>query len=227
MKSPPSLLHKKSIFLKLHLLWAALLLCAACLLITSDATSQSAVEQLHDTIAKGDLTIEAIVGTGSSTGLAIKGYLANQSSVVQNINIHLDVPVYFANRGKGQNMVATQVYGRGGSFFSDGTHGFVSIPGNSRTPVEFVAFCVDFDKTNPTSNDLFDVTDMPAEIHGVVRSITEVEQANLNSDLTVAAQLALWVTQGESLEDIRERFEFSQIDVVWMHQILRQLDAQH
>ena len=124
-------------------------------------------------------------------------------------------------------MVATQVYGRGGSYFSDGTHGFVSIPGNSRTPVEFVAFCVDFDKSNPTSNDLFDVTDMPAEIHGVVRSITEVEQANLNSDLTVAAQLALWVTQGESLEDIRERFEFSQIDVAWMHQILRQLDSQH
>ena len=226
MKSHAILLHERPILVKPHLLWTALLLCAACLLVTGNATGQTAVKQLHDTIVKGDLTTEAIVGTGGSTGFVIKGYLVNQSSVDQNINIYLDIPVYFTNRGKGQNMVATQVYGRGGSYFSDGTQGYIRVPENSRTPVEFVAICVDFDKPNPTSTDLFDIADMPAEIHGVVRRITDVEQANSNSDLTVAAQLALWVAQEKTLEDIGKRFKFSQSDVAWMQKIL-QLDAQH
>lgn len=221
MKSPIDTLHKKSIFFKLHLLWTVVLLCAACLFVISNATSQSAIEQLHETLANGDLSTESIVGTGGSSGLVIKGYLVNNSSVDLNINIHLDVPVYFANRGKGQNMVATQVYGRGGSYRSNGTHGFIQIPRSSRVSVEFLAFCVDFDKPNPTSYDLFDVMDMPTEIHGVMRSITEVERANPNSDLTIASQLALWVSQGESLEEIRNRFEFSQFDVARMHEILK------
>ena len=161
MSSLASLSKKQPTLFKSRSLWALLLLCAAGLFISSNATSQTAVEQLHEAIAKGDLTTEAIFGTGGSSGLVIKGYLVNKSSVDLNINIPLEFPNFMANRGKGLNMVAMQVYGRGGSFLSNGTHGFVQVPGNSRTPVDFVAYCVDFDKPNPTSDDLFDFADMP------------------------------------------------------------------
>ena len=205
MNSLASLFKKQPTSFKFRSLWAVLLLCAVGLFVSGNATSQTAVEQLHEAIAKGNLTTEAIVGTGGSSGLVIKGYLVNQNSVDLNINIQLEFPIFFANRGKGQNMVATQVYRRGGAYLSNGTHGFVQVPGNSRTPVDFIAYCVDFDKPNPTSDDLFDITDMPADIRSVVRSISEAERTNPNRNLTLAAQLALWVSQGESLEAIRKK----------------------
>ena len=153
--------------------------------------------------------------------MVIEGFLANQSPVDQDINVRLRLPIYFANSGKGQNMVATQVYGRDGSYFLDGNEGYLRVNGNSRTPVVFVAYCADFDKDNPTKADGFSIAQMPPAIEEVVRSISQVEQGNPQVSLTVAAQLALWVHQGKSLDAINERFQFSEIDVEWMNKILQ------
>ena len=203
--------------------WITPLACIGCFVISNVAAGQSSVERLQDAIAKGDITVEAVVGTGGSSGPVIEGYLVNRARVDQYINIHLGLPIYFANRGKGQNMVATQVYRRDGSYLSDGTQGYVIAAANSRTAIVFIAYCADFDKENPTSDDLFTLAEMPSEINDVVRSIVEVEQANPDVELTSAAQLALWVARGASLEAINERFRFSENDVVWMQKILQRI----
>lgn len=190
-------------------------------LAASGAAGQRTVDQLHELLADGDIIMELITGTGGSSGLAIEGYLVNRGPDDHNIDVHLGSPLYLSNSGKGQNMVVTQVYGRDGRYLSDGTQRFVRLTGNGRTPIVFVAYCADFDKDNPSRTDLFSPADMPPEISRVVRSITEVEQANTDVDLTVPAQLALWVAQGTSLDAISERFPFSQADLTWMDTILQ------
>lgn len=207
--------------------WMTPLACMSCLVITSGTVGQSNVEQLHNAIAEGDITIEAVAGTGGSSGMVIEAYLVNQGPVDQDINVHLDFPIYFANLGEGQNMVATQLYERNGAYLSDGTQSFVRVTANSRIAITFVAYCADFGKDNPTKEDLFTLEDIPPEIHGVVRSIAAAEQASPDADLTVAAQLALWVAQGTSLDAISKRFRFSDHDVAWMHEILRGTEPRH
>ena len=173
-------------------------------------------------VDKGDITIEAITGTGRSTGTVVDAVLVNRSPIAHNINVRLDVPIFFVNRGAGQNMVATHVYGQGGSYFLVGSESFVEVAGNSRTPIVLLAYCVDFEKDNPTSNEYFKIGELPAEIEGIMRSIAMVQQENSDLDITVSAQLALWVVQGESLENIRKKFSFDeQEDVDWMKRILQ------
>ncbi len=200
---------------------AKCLICAFCLAIANSAAGQSTIEQLNDAIAKGDITVEAITGTGGSSGMVINGYLVNESPIEKNIDVHLGLPIYFVNRGRGQNMVATQVYGRDRSYFRIGNQNYIQVARNSRTPISFVAYCVDFDKDNPTSEDMLSAGDMPSEIESLVQRIAEIEHENSDLDLTISAQLALWVFQGTSLDEIRQRFDFSETDLAWMYKILQ------
>lgn len=201
--------------------WIAFFVCVACLINANGAASQATIQQLNEAVSRGDIAVEGVTGTGGSSGMVIEGFLANQSSVDRNISVHLTVPIYLANDGKGQNMIATQVYGRDGLYFREGIQRFVRVSGHSRTPVVFVAYCADFDKDNPTKADSFNIAEMPPGIEGVVRNISQVEWRNPQADLTAAAQLALWTAQGKRLDEIRERFHFSEVDMDWMHKILR------
>ena len=201
--------------------WIASLVCTFCLATAISAAGQPTIEQLNDTIDKGDITVEAITGTGGSSGVVIDGYLVNQSSIEQNIDVYLDIPIYFVNRGEGQNMVATQVYKRDGSYYRIGNRSYIQVARNSRTPISFFAYCADFDKDNPTREDIFKAGDMPPEIAGQVRRIAQIDHENPNLNLTIAAQLALWVSQGTSLDEIRQKFDFSENDLVWMKKILQ------
>lgn len=201
--------------------WIAPFAYFACLINVNEAASQSTIQQLHEALSEGGVAIEAITGTGGSSGMVIEGFLANRSAVDRNINVHLSLPVYLVNDGKGQNMIATQVYGRDGSYFREGIQSFVRVSGNSRAPVVFVAYCADFDKDNPTKADGFSIAEMPPSIEEVALSISQAEQGNPQVDLTIAAQLALWTAQGKSLDAIRERFHFSEFDLDWMDKILQ------
>ena len=184
------------------------------------ANGQSEVVSLREAMTRGAIAIESVAGTGGSSGTVLHGDLVNHNSAYYSIDVRLDTPLYFRNRSAGQNMVAVQLYGRDGSYMSDGTRGFVRVGPRARLPITFVAYCADFDKENPTVTDIFAIARMPPEISIVVQKIAAFESASPATDTTVAAQLALWVAQGQTLDEIGERFPFSMEDVAMMREIL-------
>ena len=172
-------------------------------------------------MARGEVALESVSGTGGSSGTVLEGQLVSQSRASLEIDVWLSVPMYFRNSGRGQNMVATQLYGRDGSYLSDGEREFIRVAPGARLPIIFVAYCADFDKENPTAAEVFAVAPMWAEIDLVMRRIAAYERAHSEVETTVAAQLALWVAQELGLEDIRQKFAFTAADVAMMEEMLR------
>ena len=115
------------------------------------ANGQSQVVSLREAMTRGAIAIESVAGTGGSSGTVLHGDLVNHNSAYYSIDVRLDTPLYFRNRSAGQNMVAVQLYGRDGSYMSDGTRGFVRVGPRARLPITFVAYCADFDKENQRS----------------------------------------------------------------------------
>jgi hypothetical protein len=118
------------------------------------------------------------------------------------------------NRGLGQNMIATRVLLAGGRYLSDGKRSFISLKPKQRTPVEFVAYCVDFEKENPTRADSFAVETSPDSLDHVIKAIKDYSRENPGKDITAAAQTAVWLTRGISIEDIRTKFNVSPSDEI-------------
>ena len=189
--------------------------------LAATAYGEDPVVDLHEALARGEVALESVSGTGGSSGTVLQGRLVSGSEAYVAIDVRMAVPMYFRNRGSRQNMVATQLYGRDGSYVSDGERAFVRLGPGERLPIMFVAYCVDFEKDNPTSADVFSVTTIPSEIDRIVRRIAVYERAHPEADTTVAAQLALWVAQGHELKAIRAKFEFAAADLAVMEVILR------
>jgi hypothetical protein len=118
-------------------------------------------------------------------------------------------------------MVALHVYMRGGGFYTQGTDSFITLAPDSRLSVQFVAFCMDFEKDNPTAEDRFSVAAMPAELLPVLANIRGYVMANPEIDVTSAAQVAIWLFQGVSIRDIRSRFAVTPEDEVLARQFIR------
>lgn len=170
------------------------------------------VLQLQDQLDSGAVVLEEVAGTGASSGTAIEAWLSNTTDATRRIGVHLRSPLYFTNRGRGQNMLATRIYGRDGSYLMDAGTSLIELKPGERKPVVFVAYCANFDRENPTRADRFGITSPPAEIGEIASTISTYEQANPHQDITVAAQVALWLWQGETAAEIRARFPFSSVD---------------
>ena len=151
----------------------------------------------------------------------INAVLVNGTAMAQRILVHLNVPLFFRNRGVAQNMAATQVYGHDGSYRQHGDGiPYVEVEAGARLPVTFIAYCADFEKDNPSAADAFDVAPLPQRVSMVMRQISAYETANRDVGTTKASQLALWVAQGHTLDAIGERFGFGGNDTAIMHAIL-------
>ena len=178
-------------------------------------------QSLHDALAQSSVVIESATGTGGSSGMVIHGVLGNRTEVAQRILVHFKAPLFFRNRGVAQNMAATQVYGRDGSYWlQDDGKPFVEVGAGARLRVTFVAYCADFEKDNPGALDSFDVAPLPQRIAIVMRQISAYESAHPDAETTRASQLALWVAQGHALAAIAERFGFDRNDEAMMRAIL-------
>ena len=167
------------------------------------------------------VAIESVTGTGGSSGAVLVAVLANLTPVPQRILVHLEAPLFFRNRGQAQDMAATQVYGHDGRYWlaGDGTP-YIELAVGDRLPVTFVAYCVDFDKENPSATDTFDAEPLPQAIARIMRQIGAYEAANPNVNTTKASQLALWVAQGATTHAIADRFSFNEQDKAMMRAIL-------
>ena len=151
-------------------------------------------------------------GNGGSSGTVVEGILVNQTVTEKKIDIHISSPLYFVNRGAGQNMVAVQVYLGDGAYASDGRRSFIVLKPRAQTRVVFVAFCADFDKENPAIGERFSVETLPAHLARVVAKVNAYMIANPNVDAVPAAQAAIWLAQGETIADIRSKFTVTAAD---------------
>ena len=193
-------------------------------LFIGQAFAQTTVSDLNDEIQAGRITVENMRGNGSSTGMAIYGRIRNTTSRTLRINTNLRQPMYLGNRTSGsrQNMVAFSVYGRGGSYFTDGRSSFIEVPANQSHDVQLLAYCADYEKENPTLADQFVISQVPPEISEITRKIAEYKRRNPDDDSIQAFQVALWLAQGLSPEEIRRTFDFSQQDEIKARRIMNQ-----
>jgi len=176
-------------------------------------SSNSGIWQLGEAIKNGTVTLTAS-GNGSSSGFAIDGSLKNNTQGEIRISIFLDGSLYLKNSGKGQNLVATQVFLSGGGYVSDGINNFIILHPGSTIGIVFDAYCADFDLDNPSSNESFSVAPLPPQISAIVSKICKytTDHFDSESDHTTAAQLALWRSQGHTRTEISEKFNFDDED---------------
>lgn len=169
--------------------------------------TQKLVEDLAAALDRGHVALEAASGTGASSGLAVDAYLINQRNTEVSLDVSLGKPLFLRNRGRGQNMFVIKVYLQGGGYLSDGLRSFISLQPKRRTPVQFLAYCADFDKDNPSKTEELVRDALPVSLMPLLQSISNYQSSHPNQDITTATQTAIWLAQGVSIEEVRTKFE--------------------
>ena len=175
-------------------------------------SAQVNVNDLGNEIDAGRIKLMSAAGNGSSSGASVEGYLINQTATQRNVSIYLSRPIYLVNSGAGQNMVATQVYLGDGGYVTDGRRSFITLRPREQTRVLFIAYCVDFERENPSESDDFSIGVLPLNLNPVMAKINAFVAANSDADVTVAAQIAIWLAEGETITEIQSKFDFAPAD---------------
>lgn len=187
----------------------------------SHAFGQAQTTDFYKAIQTGSISIESLRGNGSSTGMAVEGNIRNRTQRLLRISTTLLEPLYLANRGLGQNMVAFNVFEEDGSYYSDGQTSFIEVRPNDSLAIKLLAYCADYEKENPTAYDQFVVSQTPANIRNATTKILAHKRRNPNDDSIEAYQVALWLAQGVPPDQIRETFEFTSTDEFKARRILQ------
>jgi len=189
---------------------------------TSQDIEQKTDMTLEEAVLEYYVGLDSVQGQNLSSGAVLDGYLTNLTPVGLEIAVHLATPLFLRNSGSGQNMIVTKVFERGGRYMRRGEDWIVPLEPGERIPVVLVAFCVDFDKPNPTPEESLTVDDLPSNISHVAHQIATYGALHPTTNLTAAAQLALWAAQGVGADQVAGRFDFTDEDVNLMVQILNQ-----
>lgn len=190
------------------------------------AQVETPVSDLATALRDSLIAIKDASGTGASSGSSVEAQLENMSGKEVNIDVYMSLPVFLVNRGAGQNMVLSQVYGDDGAYTSDGERSFITLQPRQSLKVVFVAYCADFEKENPLPSEGFAVGSVPPILESVVRNITAFARRNPNADLTVPAQVAVWLAQGVEPAEIAKKFPFTASDERLARTFLRQGQSQ-
>ena len=174
--------------------------------------------ELNDALSRGDVTLTAR-GAGASTGLgAVTGNLRNNTAREIQVNVIIRDGLYLVNSGRGQNMIALQVFQSGGRFWTLDGRRFITLPANSNTAIEFTALCAEFDMDNPTNAEIFRTAAMPQQVRAILSRINNYLARNFDANLSNAAQIALWRThdlsrgRGLTRQEIATTFPVSDAD---------------
>jgi hypothetical protein len=194
-----------------------LLICVIC----STTSAQPRVSDLQSELAAGRVKLLSIAGTGGSSGTVVTARLLNVTASEIRLETYLSRPVLFSNSGSSQDMIAGQVYLDGGKYLSDGRRSFIVLPPKVSSKVVFVAYCIDFEKDNPTDADTFSIGIPPPQLAAVLDSARAHLRANPNANIVVATQAAIWLKQGVSLNEIRKKFGVSADEAQLAQQLTR------
>ena len=170
---------------------------------------------LNAGLASGDLVLTDVRGMDASSGTVLEGRLDNATNESIRISTRLGEVLYLENRNdQAQNMIATGVYERGGHYYLDGDEPFIEVPPHAEKRVTFLAYCVDFERENPSPVDQLVVQPAPPLYSDIIRNILAYERANEGQERsTVRVQVALWLAQGLTAEEIGEKFTFTTVDL--------------
>jgi hypothetical protein len=169
--------------------------------------AQSPVD-MDAALRNGDISLTAS-GNGASSGASIDGYLQNNRARTIRISTVISGGMYLKNSGSAQNMVAIQVYFADGGYYAENNLFFIELEPNSRTPVMLIAFCADFELDNPSPADSFRRDSIPSDLRPIAAKVSRYMADYPDEDIVTAAQLAFWLTRGETLDSINEKFDFS------------------
>jgi hypothetical protein len=195
----------------------AVLLCSV--LPVTELFGQSAPIDLGFALSNGLVSL-SVSGNGNCAGPSVEGTIKNNTSTTISIGVNITDCLYLVNSGKGQNMLATNVYLSGLRYITDGISRFIQIEAGVSVGIVFEAYCADFDKDNPTASESFRFSVKPAAVATIAAKIGRYNAINVNADLTKAKQIALWRFQGRSWEEIAEKIEFTSVDWEISTQIL-------
>jgi len=173
------------------------------------AEGQVTPSDLQTEIEAGRIKFISANGNGYSSGNAVDGYIENATSASKRVRVNLLRPLFLKNGGSGQNMVAVQMYNADMSYYGDGQNSYIELGPKQRAKISYVAYCVDFDKDNPDYLERFTIGDIPPDLEAVVARICQYSARNPNTDILSAAQAAIWLAQGKSIAEIREKYDVS------------------
>jgi hypothetical protein len=181
--------------------------------------AQLSVLDMDTALRNGDITLTA-AGNGGSSGASIDGYLQNNRTRIIRINTIISAGLYLENSGSAQNMVATQLYFADGGYYTEEDLAFIELEPGGRTPVTLIAFCADFELDNPSSGDSFNGASMPSDLRSIAAKVSRYMANHPDEDTVTAAQLAFWLTRGETLDSIHKKFDFTPDDAALARQIM-------
>lgn len=191
--------------------------------VVSLVHAEAGFENLVRAMEADEVALVEVTGTGRSTGHVLEGYLVNKTSTTKRLDVRFDSPVFLLNSGSGQNMVATQIFKKGGGYYiapeNDGRP-FIRLKSKEKLPISLFAYCVDFGKDNPSRNDSLTVGKLPTLLLKIMRKISAHEKLPPDANTMEGAQAALWVAQGITLDEIKKKFKLDAADEAKMHQIL-------
>jgi hypothetical protein len=171
--------------------------------------------ELNDLIESDQVALTA-KGTGGSSGMVVNGYVRYSMPREFFISALINRGIYLKNSGAGQNMIAIQIYYKGGQYFSDGSRKFIAVQPQENAEIRFIAFCADLERDNPSLEESFAIDTMPAELQTITANITRyLEENPSNENRNTVAQIALWRSQGKTwseIKEIRRYFRFTQSD---------------
>jgi hypothetical protein len=196
-------------------------LTALLILLWFSSFAQSKISDLVNEIEQGNVKLESINGNGNSSGAALYGEIVNQTKKEKRINVFLNSVLYFLNRSSRQNMIATRIYLRDGGYFSDGKKYFITLKPRQRLPIYLYSYCADFDKDNPSIKDTFTRSRLPDKLSKLLDKIKKLEQDNPEENFMAAIQVAIWLNDGASAEEIKSRFEFTRNDEIIAKRLLQ------
>ncbi len=204
-------MHYKSLYLSFFLL----------LLFAGSACTHTPVVDLVSAMESGDVVLGKLKGTGVSSGFSVEGELANQTDRAINIEAYLSKSIFLKNSGVGQDMIAHRVYGRDGSYFSDGKKSFITLEPGAPSNITFVAYCYNFEKDNPAPSESFAIAETPRTMVHVMRNANRFAKQNPDVDITAATQVAVWLAQGEVASEIEKKFQFTEQDYLRANSFLK------
>lgn len=213
--------------------WAALLVVGMAFLAigcdqqgTSSSSSQQErnpqpVADLSDLVSSGTISLVRANGNGSASGNAIDALFRNNTDSPIDVDVYLRQPVLFRNSGVGQNMIASMIVGADGSYVRKSDRHVVTLLPREEFNASVVAYCADFEKDNPLASESFSVEQAPLHLAPVIARINAHARSNPNANPTVAAQLAIWMAQGEQPDVIAEKYPFTFEDEQLARQFLQ------
>lgn len=180
--------------------------------VTNATPTKKEIIDLAQLIASGEVTLVKATGNGASSGNSINAVLRNNTNRVIEVPVYMSQPLFLENSGAGQNMVASMVVGADGRYFKDSEQEIVRLAPGEVFYASMVAYCADFEKANPTEDEGFSIAPIPNHLAPVIHNINAYMKSNSGADITAAAQVAVWMAQGVSAEEISRKFSFNYRD---------------